>query len=169
MIRFDLYGFAHVAIEFWFVEHHFHGSSAEDIGGPHHNGVTHNSGNRTCFLFTAGQTVARLTDGEIAKDRFKLLTILSAIDRFRGGAPNLCSGDLSIRAVEPAQQWNGQFQRRLSTKLHNNAVRTFRFNHVEHVFKRDWFEIQAVACVVVGGNRFGVAVHHHGGDVLLLG
>ena len=169
MIRFDLYGLAHVAIEFLFVEHHFHGSSAEHIGGPHHNGVAHNSGNRSCFLFTAGQTIARLTDSKFSKDRFKLLTIFSAIDRFRGCTPNFCSGDLSVRAVEPAQQWNGEFQRRLPAKLHNNAVRTFRFNDVQHVFKREWLEIKTVACVVIGGNRLGVAVHHHGGDALFLG
>ena len=169
MIRFDLYCFAHVAIEFLFVEHHFHGSSAEHIGGPHHNGVAHNSGNRSCFLFTAGQTIARLTDVQFSKDCFKLLTIFSAIDRFRGCTPNFCSGDLSVRAVEPAQQWNGEFQRRLPAKLHNNAVRTFRFNDVQHVFKREWLEIKTVACVVIGGNRLGVAVHHHGGDALFLG
>ena len=45
----------------------------------------------------------------------------------------------------------------------------FGFNHVEHILEGEGLEIEAVAGVVVRGDGFRVAVHHHRRDAGVLG
>ena len=60
----------------------------------------------------------------------------------------------------------GQFQRGLAAKLHDHAVQGAVFlldpQDFQHMFKRQRFEIQPVRGVIIGGNRFRVAVDHDG-------
>ena len=54
-----------------------------------------------------------------------------------------------------------QVVRDLSAHRNHHAVRCFQFDDIHHPFKGEFIEIQAVAHVVVGGNRFGVIVDEH--------
>ena len=45
----------------------------------------------------------------------------------------------------------------------------FGFDHIEDILKGERLEVQAVAGVVVGGNRLGIAVHHHRSNAVFLG
>ena len=168
MVGLHLHGFAHVAVEFLFVEHHFHGPSAQDVRGTHDDRVAHSCGHGPCFLFAACQAVAGLADIQIAEDGFELLAVFGPVDRFRGGAPDAGARGAPLIAVQPAQQRNGEFQRRLSTELDHHAIGTLRFDHIENVLQGERFEVEAVAGVVIGGHRFRIAVHHHRGDPLIL-
>ena len=55
-----------------------------------------------------------------------------------------------------------ELERRLSTKGNNHAIGVFGFHNVHHVFVRERLEVQFVGSVVIGGDRFGVAVDHDG-------
>ena len=52
------------------------------------------------------------------------------------------------------------FERRLTAVLHNHALGLLNFTNGEHVFERHRFEIETIGGVVVGGDRFRIAVHH---------
>ena len=109
-----------------------------------------------------------MADVQIAEDGFELLAVFGPVDRFRGGAPDAGARGAPLIAVQPAQQRNGEFQRRLSTELDHHAIGTLRFDHIENVLQGERFEVEAVAGVVIGGHRFRIAVHHHRGDPLIL-
>src|SRR5207248_6583638 len=55
-----------------------------------------------------------------------------------------------------------EIQRSLPTELHDYALRLFFLDDGEHVFERERFEIEAIGSIVVGGNRFRIAIHHDG-------
>src|SRR4029077_1946560 len=59
-------------------------------------------------------------------------------------------------------QFEREVQWSLSTELHDNALRLFLFDNSKNVFQREWFEVQAIGSIVVGRNRFWIAVHHDG-------
>src|SRR5690606_34994567 len=60
-----------------------------------------------------------------------------------------------------------QFQGRLATILHDHAHRVFFVHDFQHVFERERLEIKTVGRIVVGGNRFRVAVDHDGFVVIV--
>ena len=66
------------------------------------------------------------------------------------------------------QQRQRQLQRGLAAELNNHPIGALGFDHVEHVFEGQRFEVEAIAGVVIGGHRLRVAVHHHRGQPLLL-
>ena len=168
MVWLHLHGFAHVAVEFLFVEHHLHGSSAQDVGGTHDDWIAHPRRHGPCLLLTACQAIAGLADVQIPEDGFELFAVLGPVDRFRRGAPDAGAGCAPLSTIKPAQQGNREFQRRLSTELHHHAIGTLRFDHIENVLQGERFEVEAVAGVVISGHRFRIAVHHHRGDPLIL-
>ena len=65
-------------------------------------------------------------------------------------------------------QGQRQVQRRLSAELHNHAIGLFGVANVQHVFERERLEVEAVAGIVIGGNRLGIAVDHDRFDAHLL-
>ena len=46
--------------------------------------------------------------------------------------------------------------------MHDYALWFFLFDDGKNVFKRERFEIEAIGSVVIGRNRFRVAIHHDG-------
>ena len=104
MIGLHLHGFHHVAIELLFVEHHLHGPSAEHIGGSYHHGIANTRCHGTGLFFATRQSIPRLSNLEFAQDRLELLTVFSAIDRFRRGAKNACPRDTARFTVQPVQK-----------------------------------------------------------------
>ena len=55
-----------------------------------------------------------------------------------------------------------ELQGRLAAVLHDHAEGLFLVDDFQHVLKRQRLEVQAVAGVVVGRNRLGIAVDHDG-------
>ena len=50
----------------------------------------------------------------------------------------------------------------MPTELDENAFGLFLVIDVEHVLEGERLEIKFVARIIVGGNRFGVGIHHNG-------
>ncbi len=44
--------------------------------------------------------------------------------------------------------------------MHDDARAFFAFVNAHHVFERERLKVEFVRSIVVGGNRFGVRVHH---------
>jgi hypothetical protein len=55
-----------------------------------------------------------------------------------------------------------QLQWRLPAELHDHAERLLALDDLQHVLERQWFEVQLVRRVEVGGDGLGVRVDHDG-------
>ena len=166
VIGLHVHRFHHVAVELLLAVDHLHGTSAQHIARADHHGIAHALGDHARFSFAAGQAVAGLADVELAQDRLKLFAVFGCVDRFGRGAPDAGAGGLAGGGFEPTQQRDCQLERRLPTELHDHALGLFGLDHVEHVFKGERLEVEAIGGVVIGRHRFGVGVHHHRGEAL---
>src|SRR5664280_2641213 len=85
------------------------------------------------------------------------LAVFGEINGFGRGAD-----DVDTRSLE----WQRKIQRRLTAELHDHSDRraagAFVLADGEHVFERERLEVEAVAGVVVGGDRLRIAVDHDG-------
>src|SRR5262249_55934634 len=62
----------------------------------------------------------------------------------------------------------GKGERGLAAELDDDAIGLFGIADVEHVLEGERLEIEAIAGVVIGGDGFGIAVHHDRFDAKLL-
>ncbi len=74
----------------------------------------------------------------------------------------MLSGWVPIIGTPAGFQPGGEIERGLAAELHNHAFGFFLFVNVEHVLVRERLEVEFVARVVVGRNRFRIGVHHDG-------
>ncbi|MCG3141142.1 MAG: hypothetical protein HDKAJFGB_02357 [Anaerolineae bacterium] len=96
---------------------------------------------------------------QLAQQRAETRAVFGKLYRFGRRAENF-----HARVFQRARE----IQRRLSAKLNQHAVGFFTFNHVHHIFKRDGFKIQTVGGVVIGADRFGIAIQHNRFDAQVL-
>ena len=82
----------------------------------------------------------------------KLAAVLGHVDRGDGRAQQRHPG---------VGQAVGELQRRLAAELDDHALGLLDLAHAEHVGQGERLEVEAVARVVIGRDRLGVAVHHH--------
>ncbi len=101
---------------------------------------------RSCFAVRRGR------DLELGQDLGELPAVLGEIDRLR-------------RRPEHGEalflQGSCQSQRGLAAELGDHADGSFGAAHREHVFGREWLEVQAARRVVVGGDGLGIGIDHH--------
>ena len=168
LVGVHLHRFAHVAIEFIGAEDHLHGTASQHVAGPHHNRVADAFSNGAGLIFTAGNAIGRLTNLQLAQHGLELFAVFRQIDRLGRGAPDAATGGLTDRRLKPVQQRQRQLQRGLAAELNNHPIGALGFDHVEHVFEGQRFEVEAIAGVVIGGHRLRVAVHHHRGQPFVL-
>src|SRR5690606_11205833 len=147
------HGFAHVALQLFFLVHDFHRAAAEYIRRAHDQREADflRGGNRLLQRTHGG--VGRLFQLQALDHLLEALAVFGAVDRIRRGAD-----DGHAVGFEIARQ----FQRRLAAELHDHADRLFLGDDFEHVFERYRLEVQAIGSVVVSRNRFRVAVDHDG-------
>ena len=55
-----------------------------------------------------------------------------------------------------------QFERRLPTKLDDDALRPLLLDHIQHILYGQGLKVQPAAGVIVCGNSLRVAIHHDG-------
>src|SRR5690606_14937375 len=79
------------------------------------------------------------------------LAILGDVDRIRRGPDDRRTGGLERTA---------QFERRLPAVLHDHALRLFLVDDLQHILERERLEVQAIRRIVVGRDRFRIAIHH---------
>ena len=140
---------AHVRV----VVHNLHAASAQNIRGAHHNGVANLVSDFQRLVNGNGKAALGHGDFQVVHDFAEAVAVFCQVDDFGTGTQNLHAGFLQLAC---------QIQRRLASELGNYAQRLLLLVNGEHVFGGQRLKVQLVGRVVVGGNRFGVAVDNDG-------
>ena len=117
--------FAHVTLQVTLFVHDFHGTPAQHVAGAHHQGVAQGSGFFQCLWLGACRGVGRLTQTQFLQQFLEALTVFGRIDHVRAGADD---GHASGFQIER------QFQRSLTTVLHDDTGRPFFRDNFQHIF-----------------------------------
>ena len=146
-----LHSLAHVFDEALGRMHDFHRTAAENVARTNDNRVTDFFGLGKRFVFRVRNTVGRLKQTELIDELLEAFAVFRAVNRV-----GRCADDGHAVGFE----FTADFERRLTAVLHNHALGLLNFTNGEHVFERHRFEIETIGGVVVGGDRFRIAVHH---------
>ena len=150
-------GLFHVADDGFFVVGDDHGASAEHVRRTDEHGIADFGGSGDGLFERRGHGAGGLRDAEFVEQLAETLAVFGEVDVFGRGADDFdACGFQREREVE----------RSLSAELDDysdlGACRSFVLADGEDVFDGERFEVEAVAGVVVGGNRLGIAVDHDG-------
>ena len=138
--------------QFLFVVADVHRSAGEHIRRPDQHREAH-LGDEFVHILQRGKFLPfRLIHAQRVHDTGEFVAVFRPVDILRLRTQN---GDVVRRKAQR------QVVRDLSAHRNHHAVRCFQFDDIHHPFKGEFIEIQAVAHVVVGGNRFGVIVDEH--------
>ena len=108
------------------------------------------------LLHRGRRPVGGLPQAELSQQRLKALPVLCQVDDDGRRAEDRDAGLF---------QSGGELERGLAAKLDNGSPQPAAgpsFAHLDNVLRGEGLEVQAVGCVVVGGDGFRVAVHHDG-------
>ena len=130
-----------------------HRAPAEDVRGPDEHRVADALGDVDRLVGGLGHPPRRALHAEAVGERGEALAILREIDRVERRAEDREAGALD----RP-----GELERRLAAELDHDADRLLALQHRQHLLDPERLEVEAVRRVVVGGDRLGVAVDHHG-------
>ena len=83
-------------------------------------------------------------------------------NRSRSSARSIVSGDVPIIFTPSFASSLGDIERRLTAELDDDAIGLLLFINAQNIFHRQRFKIQLIRGVVIGGNRFRIAVDHDG-------
>ena len=145
--RADLDRAPHVAPQVIRVINQFHRAAAENERRPNEHRIADPLGDRDCLVLADGGAARRLAQPEPIEHLGEKFSVLGQLDAFRLRADDRHAGGL---------QSGGEIERRLSAELHDHALGHFLFVNVEDVLVRQRLEVEFVARVVVGRNRFRV-------------
>ncbi len=133
-----------------------HRATTEHVRRADQHRITDRVRDRHRFVGARRHRAVGLRDPEPVAQRVELLPVLGRVDRRRRGAEHR---DAALLELVRQLQWG------LTAEAHDDTANLTRllqpFADVQHVFVRQRFEEQAVARVVVGRDRLGVAVDHH--------
>ena len=128
-----------------------HGSTREDIRRAHQDGIAHFVDELLHVIHACQGTPAGLVDAELIKHGRELATVLGTVD-----ADGRRAEDGHALAVE----LHGEVVRYLSARGDYHASGRLEVDDVEHSFKRQLVEVEAVAHVVVRRDGLRVVVYH---------
>ena len=148
-----LHSFAHIALKIRFDMDDFHCTSTQHVTRTHHQRIADLTRLDDGFLVGARSSVGRLQQPQFVNQFLEAFAILSHIDHVRRGAD-----DRHAIGFQRARQ----FQRCLSAKLHDHANRLFQVDNFQHIFQCQRLKIKAITDIVIGRNRFRIAVDHDG-------
>ena len=149
----DLDSLAHVALQVALLVHDFHRPPAQHVARPHDQRITQRRRFFQGFWLGTRGGVGRLAQFERMQQLLEPFTVFGRIDHVRRGANDRHAIGFQVQR---------QLQRCLAAILNNHAPRLFLVNDFQHVFQRQGLKIQPVRRVVVGRDRFRVAVDHDG-------
>ncbi len=142
-----------ITLQVYFVVDDFHRTSAQHVRGTDHQRIT-NPGSFFYRLLQGGNGgVGRLLQVQAVNGLLEAFAVFCPINRIRAGPDDRYASGF---------QCASQFQRRLTTVLHNHPFRFFDADDFQHVFKRYRLEVKAVRGVIIRGDGFRVTVHHDG-------
>ncbi len=93
-----------------------------------------------------------LVNAKLVEHGREFVTVFGTVNRHRR-----CSQNRHMAAVE----LHCQVVRDLAPHAHNNTARRFQVYYVHYTLKRQLVEIQAVAHIIVGRNRFRIIIYHY--------
>ena len=141
----------HVSAEIRLIINELHRAAAENKARSDQNWITNLACDLYRFVRVHGRTTRRLTQSKLVQHRCEKFSIFRGLDALRLRAENRNAGRFqSVREVE----------RRLSAELHHHAFGPLLLIYIENVLQRERLEIEFVARVVIGRNRFRIRVHH---------
>ncbi len=150
-----LHRFFHVANDRFFVVGNHHGASAKHIRRPHQHGISDPTRAINRFVNGGGHHPGRLRDLQLFEQFIEMFSVFSQVNGFRRRTDNVHASGL---------QGQRQVQRRLSSELHDHAhwraLRRFVLVDRPNVLKRQRLEVEPVAGIVVGRDRFRIAIDH---------
>ncbi len=107
----------------------------------------------------AGQAVRRLQQADVVQHDLEPLAVLGQVDGVQAGAQ-----DRHPVLVQRMSQLQRSLAAELDDAADQFALRLLDRDQLQHVLGRQGFEIEAVGGVVVGRDRFRIAVHHDAFD-----
>ncbi len=153
MIGRDASRFGHVLLQVLGVVGDDHAASAQNVAGADQQREADAVGNLAGFFEGRGHTGCRVGDGKLVEDGRETIAIFRQVDGLGLGAHDVHAGIL---------QGAGKLERRLAAQGDHYPIGLLDIDDVHDVFVGKRLEVQAVGGVVVGGDRFRVAVDHDG-------
>ena len=141
----------HVAADGVLIVGDHHGAAAQHVTGADQHRESNGASHRNSLFRVGGGAVGGRRNLEIVEQLAEKLAIFGQVDVGR-----IRSDDRNSRGFERERQreW------RLSTKLNDHAVGLLGVANVQHFFERERLEVEAVTGVVIGGDRFRIAIDH---------
>ena len=152
-------GNGHVARELLLGVHDFHGTAAEYVARAHDDREADLLCHGKRVLAALGDAAIRAFEVELGEQLVEALAVFGAVDGVSARPENRHAG---------TGKRNGELQRRLPAELHDESVGLFDLDDVHDVLERQRLEVELIRGVVVGGDRFGIAVDHDGLEADLL-
>ena len=130
-----------------------HRAPAEDVARADEEREAEPPAHADALLGVARDAPGRRLEVDFLEELAEALAVLGAVDRL-----GLRPEDRDARVLEGVRE----LERRLAAELHEDALGLLALHDGHHVLERERLEVEAVRRVVVGRDRLGVAVHHHG-------
>ena len=134
-----------------------HCATAEHVRRPHHQRIIEIGGDEARLLHREGDAVLRLLQPQPVEHALETVAVFRKVDGVGRGAEDRHIGRF---------QRTRELQRGLAAELHDHAMQravlAFGIDDLEHVLGGQRLEIQPVGGVVVGRDRFRIAVDHDG-------
>ena len=129
-----------------------HGSTGQDVTGADQNGVSHRLG-KFLSLRDGGKFLpGRLVNTDAVKDLRELVSVLGLVNVLGISTENVSATSLL--------QTQGNVLRQLTTDRDNDTASVFKLVDIHNTLIAQFFEVESVSSVEVGGVSFGVVVNH---------
>mmetsp|Transcript_5744 Transcript_5744/g.14692 ORF Transcript_5744/g.14692 Transcript_5744/m.14692 type:complete len:434 (+) Transcript_5744:784-2085(+) len=144
--------------------HDFHGTSTEHKARTNHDRKSDAIGDLRSIRRARRHAARWLRDVQLRERVEPLLPVLRKSDGRGGCAPDAHVA-VAVRggdriALQLRLQWLGELERRLASKLHNDAVRSLDADDAHHILNGKRLKVEAVRRVVVRRHRLWVRVDH---------
>ena len=153
MVRRDARRFCHEGTQMRRVVGDFHAAAAEHVARANEQREPNAVSDAFGFLEARGHACGGVRNVELVEHGAEAFTVFGQVN---------CLGARAHNGHARFLKRVRELQRRLAAERHHNAVGLLDIDDIHDVFVGERLEIQAVACIVVGGHGFGVAVHHDG-------
>ncbi len=128
-----------------------HGTAAQDVGGPHQDGIADPRGYPDRLLGVHGRAVLGLAELEASTISW---------NRLRSSARSIASGEVPMIGTPAFSSPRARFSGVWPPNWTITPSGFSAFHDVEHVLQGQRLEVELVRGVVVGGDRLGVGVDH---------
>src|ERR1700676_1704407 len=142
-----------ITSQVFFLIDNFHGAAAENKRWSDQDWVPNRAGDLHRFLFIDRGAIRWLIEAKAIQQRGKVLPVFGHFN-----ALGLCSNDVYSIGLESIRE----IERCLPAKLDNGGPTFFMLIDIQYVLESQRLEIEFVAGVIIGRNRFRIRINHDG-------